>query len=231
MSEDTDWIEKFSKTHERKYFYNRKTKKTSWDDPRAPPPALNEKEKDINEEIKIKQTFFDFLMECLRNEVTNEFVWDRRYDDDLERNASERKDFAFYWISKVPYIVKEVNHDLGVAAIISLYEKNPSIVSNLSDIELKNKLCGFQPCFEFNLAAFAAFVGVQTPPLSSWRDAIWKSVYRDRYNTQVAWNVSPETWNMISKVRVTLCVSYKSRAGSCFMKEMQAFMNMISQIK
>jgi len=225
MSDDTDWIEKFSKTHERKYFFNRKTKKTSWEDPRAPLPPL------VAVVEEIKQTFFEFLMECLRNEVTNELVWDRRYDVNEVSDVKDRKDFAFYWISKVPYIVKEVNHELGVAAIISLYEKNQSILSHSIDPDLKNKLCGFEPCFEFNLAAFAAFVGVQTPPLSAWRDAIWKSVYRDRYNTQVSSNVSPETWNMISKVRVTLCVSYKSRAGSCFIKEMQAFMNMISQIK
>ena len=80
MSDDTDWIEKFSKTHERKYFFNRKTKKTSWEDPRAPPAPPPKVE-------EIKQTFFEFLMECLRNEVTNESVWDRRYDVNEEVNV------------------------------------------------------------------------------------------------------------------------------------------------
>ena len=277
--EMADWVEKFSKTHQKKYWYNSKTKVSKWEDPRIPvtvlsppppPPPLKE-EPQKNE--KTRTTLFDFLMECLRNEVNNEYVWDSRYDADYqppnvmvskaaegekekkEKEVKEenddrgqggdgeegkkiekrKKDFAFYWITKVPYVVKEVDHDLGVVAIISLFDKNPNLIISIdtdpSLLSLKNSLCGFRPSFEFNLAAFAAFIGIQTPCFSIWRDTIWKTVYKDRYESDVEWNVNAETWNMISKVRVSLCISHGSNASKCFTRELQAFLTMVSEIR
>jgi len=252
------WVEKFSKTHQKKYWYNSKTKVSKWEDPRipiiTPSPQLNEEPK-RELDIKSKTTLFDFLMECLRNEVNNEYVWDRRYDadyeppnvsilktktDDKEKEEEKekdkcKKDFAFYWITKVPYVVKEVDHDLGVVAIISLLDKNPNLIISIdtdpSLLSLKNFLCGFRPSFEFNLAAFAAFIGIQTPCFSIWRDTIWKTVYKNRYESEVEWNVNAETWNIISKVRVSLCISHGSKASTCFTREIQAFLTMISEIR
>jgi hypothetical protein len=256
------WVEKFSKTHQKKYWYNSKTKVSKWEDPHipviTPAPQLNEEPKKESD-IKSKTTLFDFLMECLRNEVNNEYVFDRRYDADYEppnvsvsktktKTTKEleeddkkeekdkcKKDFAFYWITKVPYVVKEVDHDLGVVAIISLFDKNPNLINSLytdpSLLPLKNSLCGFRPSFEFNLAAFAAFIGIQTPCFSIWRDTIWKTVYKNRYESDVEWNVNAETWNMISKVRVSLCISHGSKASMCFTREIQAFLTMISEIR
>jgi hypothetical protein len=251
------WVEKFSKTHQKKYWYNSKTKVSKWEDPHiAIPSQLLELKEQPKES---KTTLFDFLMECLRNEVNNEYVFDRRYDADYEppnvsvsktktKTTKEleeddkkeekdkcKKDFAFYWITKVPYVVKEVDHDLGVVAIISLFDKNPNLINSLytdpSLLPLKNSLCGFRPSFEFNLAAFAAFIGIQTPCFSIWRDTIWKTVYKNRYESDVEWNVNAETWNMISKVRVSLCISHGSKASMCFTREIQAFLTMISEIR
>jgi hypothetical protein len=230
-----DWVEKYSKTHNRTYYYNTRTRESKWEDPRI----VKEKEKD---KVEVKVSFFDFLMECLRNEVNNEFVWDRRYDPtyrpplfpELTKTDDKKSDFGFYWITKVPYVAKEIDHDLGVVAIISTYEKSQSLVEVLqreSVPTLKNAICGFRPFYEFNLAAFASFLGVQTQPHSSWRDAVWKTEYKKRFDESVAWDVTAESWNMISKVRVSLCTSYASKASLCFVREMEAFLQMVAQLR
>lgn len=265
---DSVWVEKYSKTHHKKYYYNSKTKESKWDDPRiataplasAPLPAaplaaapapqvvIEPKNEALNVKEEEKVSFFDFLMECLRNEVNNEYVWDRKYDADFtptsllfekiglnqkNEQLKVKKDFAFYWISKVPYVVKEVDHELGVVAIISLFDKSPSLFDSNEKTtkELRNSLCGFNPSYEFNLAAFAAFIGVQTQPHSVWRDTVWRSVYKPFFDSRVAWDATNENWAVISKVRVSLCISYGSKASLCFMKEMEGFLQGVANIR
>jgi hypothetical protein len=258
---ETEWLEKYSKTHKRTYYYNIRTKESKWEDPRISISVNKEKESDkekenkendkdkgkdvekvtINpkkEEVKEKVSFFDFLMECLRNEVNNEFVWDRRYDTTYrpplfpEMTKTDKSDFGFYWIAKVPHLIKEIDYDLGVVAIISTFEKNLSLPETLlKDSTLKNALCGFRPSYEFNLAAFATFLGVQTQAHSLWRETVWKTEYKKRFDDNVVWDVTAESWNMISKVRVSLCTSYASKASLCFVREMEAFLQMVAQLK
>jgi hypothetical protein len=256
MSHTEEWIEKYSKTHQRKYYFNTKTKESRWENPKilvsVSAEKTDSKKEPQTEKVSFKEvkdviveekvTFFDFLMECLRNEVNNEYVWDRRFDPNFVPSMfpykvimpceKNKKDFGFYWISKLPYVVREIDIHLGVVSIISLFEKTPSIFETFpKDVLLRSKLGGFKPSYEFNLAAFAAFIGIQTKTCTPWREMIWNSDYKSRFEKNVVWDVTPENWNMISKVRVTLCVSYASKASLCFTREMQAFVQMISQIR
>ena len=233
--QDSEWVEKFSKTHNRTYFYNKRTKKTSWEDPLKPSLIIQPVEQK-------RVSLFDFLIQCLRHEVTLEYDWERRYDVNFQPElfefsfASENENikkpsFSFYWISKVPYVYKETDYESGCVAIISLMDEHTSMFERVqTDKDLCNKLCGFRPFYEFNLSCFAAFLGVLTPPTHPFRAFMWKEVYKPQYEKFTQWDSSAETWESISRVRISLCTPFKSWASTSFVNEITLFLhNVLSQ--
>jgi hypothetical protein len=251
---DGVWVEKFSKTHKKKYYFNRETKETSWINPietqlgvqlaaeKKVENIKNEKNETVqvsefvskveNENKVIAQSakkeselsLLEFLMNCLQNEVSMEFDWESRYSDDRS-NPKNKKIFSYYLVTNVPYLVKEIQYEYGVVALLSITDTHLPISH-----DILKKLCGFKPFYEFNLASFAAFLGVQTPyAMSQWRETVWRTVYKPIFEQMKL--PSADSWDKLSRVRVTLCTSTENPGGYLFVRELQEFLKYVSNIR
>lgn len=165
-------------------------------------------------------------MDCLKNEVSMEFDWESRYSiSDSDPNPKNKKIFSYYLVTNVPYLVKEIQYDYGVVALLSITDTHLPISH-----EILNKLCGFKPFYEFNLSSFAAFLGVQTSyAMSPWRQAVWRTVYKPIFEQMKLPNA--DSWAKLSRVRVTLCTSAENPGGYLFVRELQEFLKYVSNIR
>lgn len=304
---DGVWVEKFSRTHKKKYYFNTQTKETSWVNPvenhvasekiekvktiqtlnvtidkvvtnetvhgvnstidttrqtsqndketitqftaqftaqssakstaQSTPQFTEQSTTQLTSQLTEQSTtqsqkrvnelsLMEFLMDCLKNEVSMEFDWESRYStSDSDPNPKNKKIFSYYLVTNVPYLVKEIQYDYGVVALLSITDTHLPISH-----EILNKLCGFKPFYEFNLSSFAAFLGVQTSyAMSPWRQAVWRTVYKPIFEQMKLPNA--DSWAKLSRVRVTLCTSAENPGGYLFVRELQEFLKYVSNIR